>query len=220
MRTKSKSGSKKTSGSAKRSTRAKGAATKTPRKKAAAVEIIESKPAPVEPPVLHEPPAAASPSVSEQSSDEPPNRPNPLTTEQNDLDLLTRIELALGIRQTALFGKSGLVASRNFRIMRTDVRLLLDWLEHRMDAALAAMSDPGEEGPAITIDRLGTRLSEPPEDGGVGVPIYGSDMYTLMFYRRGSLWFMAAFDYELEIPYVDFNQWQRDLLAMLDEAGL
>lgn len=45
-------------------------------------------------------------------------------------------------------------------------------------------------------------------------------MYTLMFYRRGPLWFMAAFSYELNIPYLDFGQWQRDLLAMLREFGL
>jgi hypothetical protein len=163
----------------------------------------------------------AAPSAEDENPDEPPNRPNPLTAEQKNLDLLTQIDLALGIKETALLGKKGLVASHNFRISREGCQQLLDWLEHRLDASIAAMKDPREEAMEVEIGNLSTRFRQPPEEqSGGAVPIYGSDMYTLMFYRRGGLWFVAAFNYELNTPYLDFGKWQQDLLAMLSEAGL
>jgi hypothetical protein len=38
--------------------------------------------------------------------------------------------------------------------------------------------------------------------------------------RICALWFMAAYNYELDIPYQDFRIWEKDLLAMLSESGL
>lgn len=208
-------------------TAAKAVAKKASTKKTATSTASNSQPdvAPAAPEAASEPAepanAAAPPAAEEAYSDEPPNRPNPLTDEQKNLDLLTRIELALGIKETALFGKHGVVAAHNFRISRPHSQQLLDWLEHKLDDSIKAMSDPGEEAPEVVIGHLSTRFCEPPEESSGGaVAINGSDMYTLMFYRRGSLWFAAAFNYELDIPYVDFDKWQRDLLAMLSEVGL
>lgn len=163
----------------------------------------------------------ASPAEAEANPDEPQDRPNRLTNEQKDLDLLTQIELALGIKETALFGTQGLVAARNFQISRPDCRQLLNWLEHRCEDSITASRSAAAGAPEVKIGSLRTRLDQPATQSPEGaVALYGSDMYTQLFYRRGHLWFMAAFNYELDIPYVDFSKWQRDLLAMLSEFGL
>lgn len=165
---------------------------------------------------------AASDGTEGDSSDEPRNRPKPLTEEQQRLDLLTQLDLAYGIKESALFSKQGLVAaSRSFKSTHKDTKLIIDWLEHRLDAAIAALNPLEEEGPKVKIGHLSTHFHEPPAESGSGaVPIYGSDMYTLVFYRRGSLWLLLAYDYELDIPYLDFETWQRDVLAFVSAFGL
>ncbi len=166
----------------------------------------------------------AAPPVTEsiaESSDEPPNAPRPLTPEQKNMDLLTQIELALGIKETALFGKKGLISAHNFQISPKDCQTLLDWLEHRLDASIKARQESGEEAPEVEIGNLRTHFDRPPQEfTGGAVPIYGNDMYTLVFYPRGTLWLMAAYNYELDVPYLDFQTWQKDLLVLVDEFGL
>ncbi|HNN91670.1 MAG TPA: hypothetical protein PKI03_05360 [Pseudomonadota bacterium] len=75
--------------------------------------------------------------------------------------------------------------------------------------------------PPIKLGQLSTALSKPPKASSRGAfPIYGSDMYTRVCYRRGPLWFVAAYYYELDIPYLDFKTWEKDLLSFLGEVGL